>query len=279
MAYPRNDIATWVITIPKWLVAEFNTHKVEIERNSASSRAVPTSLIIDMVNEHPCFPIWKYNQSGMSAVDDLSDEDEAYADKVWLEIRDAAIEGVRKLQKLPSGRSVAKGTANRPLEFIMWTQVVVTMTGGGGIGINNFFGLRDTVFAQPEFQLVASMMHKQYHESKPVRRLWHLPFNDDPKYNELGKQLATPSVDMVEQAVISSAHCGRVTHYRQDKQYSKEEDMNRGMAFARDGHYSPLRHAAVASDNTWYGNMFGWQPISKVLMEKDYVQKCCEKAK
>lgn len=274
-----NDIITWEITIPKWMVAEFNTHKVEIERNSASSRAVPTRVIIDMVKEFPCMPIWTYNQSGMTANEPLSDEDREYAETVWLDIRDSVIEKVQLLQKLPSGRSVSKGTANRPLEFVMWTVVVVTMTGGGGIGINNFFGLRDHSSAQPEFQVVAHMMHEQYHNSVPVKRLWHLPYitgttdniglKNEIDKEELSKQLA----------IVSSARCGRVTHYRQGQEYTIEEDLNRGNGFANSGHFSPLRHASRAGQNTWYGNMYGWKPISKIIMENDYVLRCCDRSK
>src|SRR5260221_9147850 len=84
-----NEIITFEITIPKWLVAEFNTHKVEIERNSASTRAVPTKLIIDMVKEFPCLPYaWKYNSSGMVSTELMTKEDEEYANTIWLESRD-----------------------------------------------------------------------------------------------------------------------------------------------------------------------------------------------
>jgi hypothetical protein len=285
-----NDIVTFEITVPKWLVAEINTHKCEVERNSASSRAVPTKLIISMVDEHPCLPLWRYNQSGMIAAESLNKEDEDYANKIWLETRDLVVKQVEKLQSLPSGRSVAKGTANRPLEFVMWTKVVITFTGGGGIGINNFFGLRDSEFAQPEFGYVAKMMHEQYHDSEPVKRRWHLPYitetctqigdeilsdfgdaSNDDEWNEIQKKMA----------VVSSARCGRVTHYKQGEVRSLEEDMKRGESFAEQGHYSPLRHAARAGGNEWYGNMYGWKPISKIIMPKgrDYVAACCDRAR
>lgn len=268
-----NEIVTWEATIPKWMVAEFNTPKVEIERNSASSRAVPTSVVIDMVEEQPCIPLWRYNEKGMSANEPLTMEDAKYATEVWLELRDLVIEKIKKLQKLPSGRSVAKGTANRPLEWIMWTKVVVTFTAGGRIGLNNFFGLRDKPDAQPEFGLVAHMMHEQYHASVPVSREWHLPYVDDVLYEEM---FELGYLD-VEIALASSAMCGRVTHYRQGQTYTHEENINRGMSFIQNGHFSPLRHACHGEDNKWYGNFYGWNPVSKITMKHDFITQCCER--
>jgi hypothetical protein len=271
-----NDIITWEITLPKWLLAEFNTHKVEIERNSASSRAVPISIIIDMIREFPVMPFeWRYNAKGMEAPELMTDEDERYANEVWLDARDLMVECVRKLQKLPSGRSADKQRTNRLLEPWMWTVVVCTMTGGGKIGINNFFGLRDTKQAQPEFQLVAHMMHGQYHDSEPVHRLWHLPYIDEAEFTE---QCRRTYNDNYRLAIKSSARCGRVTHYRQGQEFTDKEDMARGLSFAEHGHFSPLRHAAISGDNKWYGNMYGWQPISKKMMTHDYITKCCERA-
>lgn len=275
-----NEVITWELTLPKWLLAEFNTHKIEIERNSASSRAVPTKLIIDMLEEFPCMPVeWRYNQSGMQGADLLNDEDEEYAKIVYRETRDLVIKQVYKLNKLPSGRSVAKQTANRLLEAWMWTKVVCTMTGGGKIGINNFFGLRDTEFAQPEFRVISHMMHDQWHTSKPVERLWHLPYITG-ELEEIGikteKELEKLGIDL---AIMSSARCGRVTHYRQGLEYSQEEDIKRGMSFADNGHFSPLRHASRAGGNTWYGNFYGWEQVSKIIMPQDFITHCCEKAR
>lgn len=266
-----NDIVTFEVTMPKWLVAEWNTHKVEIERNSASSRAVPTKIIIDMVQDYPCIPLWTYNQSGMAANEKLNEEDAEYATKVWLEARDTMIEYVRRLQKLPSGRSVSKGVANRPLEFVMWTKVVTTFTGGGHLGINNFFGLRDNEAAQPEFHEVAYRMHEQYHASTPKYTEWHLPYINKTEVNPYS------GITFEQLALISSARCGRVTHYKQGQEFDEQKEIERGKGFFDSGHFSPLRHAAQAGDDKWYGNMYGWNPISKIISEgKDYVQECCE---
>src|SRR5688572_6240376 len=280
-----NDIITWEIRIPKWLVGEFNTHKVEIERNSASSRAVPTKIIIEMVRDFPCMPHeWRYNASGMSPSELMSEEDEKYANDIWLSARNDMIYWIEQLQKLPSGRSADKQRCNRLLEFCMGTVVVCTMTGGGGIGINNFFGLRDTPFAQPEFGYVAKMMHEQYHDSEPQRLEWHLPYitGIEDNLQQIGLRSEEDRQNLYKDlAIISSARCGRVTHYKQGEVRTLLEDLARGNSFAEQGHYSPLRHAARAGGNEWYGNMYGWEPISKIIMPKgrDYVAACCDRAR
>src|SRR5690348_11473765 len=79
------EAITYEVTLWKVLVAEFNTHKAEIERNSASSRAVPTRKIIDMVVTEPAFPSdWRYNESGMAASLVMNDEDAQVMDDFWL---------------------------------------------------------------------------------------------------------------------------------------------------------------------------------------------------
>ena len=63
-------LTTMEVTFPRFVLAEFNTHRV-LSRNSASSRAIPTSKIIDRVEVDPVFPVeWGRNQAGMSASDD-----------------------------------------------------------------------------------------------------------------------------------------------------------------------------------------------------------------
>lgn len=276
-----NEIITWEVAIPKWMIGEFNTHKVEIERNSASSRAVPSGVIIDIVKVFPCLPFeWRYNASGMASQELMSKEDAEYANNIWLESRDLMIEQVQKLQNLPSGRKADKQRANRLLEFCMGTIVVCTMTSGGRIGMNNFFGLRDNSGAQPEFKYVANMMHEQWHTSKPDHVQWHLPYISKEQINPYADNFSFENL-----AITSSAMCGRVTHYKQgeinpktNKPYTNEENIERGLSFLNNGHFSPLRHASREGGNEWYGNMYGWEPISKIITGgKDYVQQCCER--
>lgn len=264
-----NDIVTFELTLPKQYVAEFNTHKMEIERNSASSRAIPTVTIIDRVLADPAMPIdWSYNSKGMVPTTLMSKEDSDKANYIWLRARDAMLPYVEELRQL----NADKQRSNRLLEPWMKTVVICTMTGSGGIGIPNFFGLRDHIGAQPEFKYVAHQMHEMYHESKPTVRLWHLPYVTEEERNSL---LLAQS----EWALVSSARCGRVSYYKQGMQYTIDDELNRALSFFTNKHFSPLRHASIAGGDRFYGNMYGWNPISKVQEPetKDYMPQCCER--
>ena len=60
-------LTTLEVTIPRIVLAEFNTHRV-LSRNSASSRAIPVERMIQRVMKDPFIPAqWGVNQKGMQA--------------------------------------------------------------------------------------------------------------------------------------------------------------------------------------------------------------------
>lgn len=263
-------ITTFEITMPKWLQAEFNTHRV-FSRNSASSRAVPTKAIVETVLGNPVIPIdWRYNESGMQANTIMTMDDTVTANDVWLRAMLAMLPFVKELQDLKAD----KQRTNRLLEPWMWTQVVVTATEW-----NNFFNLRDNAAAQPEFGHIAALMHQQYIQSMPVKREWHLPYimikdamciqiPTDLEKVYTGLKNSGLSNSNIINAAISAAKCGRVTHYKQGLEYTLQENFNRGMGFARDKHLSPLEHPAQAGKDEWYGPFYGWKSFRKFLPDE-----------
>ena len=48
-------ITTLQLRMPKFILAEFNTHRV-FSRSTASSRAIPTAKLIEMVRTNPLIP-------------------------------------------------------------------------------------------------------------------------------------------------------------------------------------------------------------------------------
>ena len=65
-------ITTFVLTYPRFVHAEFMTHRV-FSRNAASSRAIPAKKIRLSVTTDPAIPIyWGKNQPGMSADEELA---------------------------------------------------------------------------------------------------------------------------------------------------------------------------------------------------------------
>jgi len=117
-------LTTLEVTFPRFVLAEFNTHRL-FSRNSASSRAIPTSKLIERVLKDPAIPLeWGKNKAGMSASDVLSPDLAQEAEHVWLGARDAAVANAQRLLDL----DVHKQELNRLLEPFLWHTVIVSAT-------------------------------------------------------------------------------------------------------------------------------------------------------
>ena len=107
-------LTTAILTIPKWIQAELNTHRL-LARNSASSRARPNHVVMTSIMEDPVIPVaFHRNARGMQGGAELVGVDLKLAQWAWLNIRDAVLrsEGYRMLTEL----DVHKQTINRTLE-------------------------------------------------------------------------------------------------------------------------------------------------------------------
>src|ERR1044072_9346325 len=84
-------LTTMEVTLPRLVLAEFNTHRV-FSRNSASSRAIPVEKMLKKIQEDPFIPVyWGKNQKGMQANEELTIEEQLLAQKEWLVARDYAV--------------------------------------------------------------------------------------------------------------------------------------------------------------------------------------------
>lgn len=242
-------ITTFEICMPKWLVAEFNTHRM-LARNSASSRAIPTRRLIKEVLDNPVIPIdFRTKNSGMGSTELLSEEDQNFAKVLWLQGRDYAVSTVEQMMRI--GNGIDKQRVNRLLEPWLWTVIVATATEW-----ENFFTLRDSPEAQPEFAYVAAIMHNLYDNNKPVLRSVHLPYVTDEDW-----LIAGDTLSQQEMALISAARCGRVSYYRQGMPSGLQDDIQRGESFAQNKHWSPLEHPCVEGLAKWYGPFYGWESL------------------
>jgi len=128
-------ITTMMITFPRFILAELNTHRM-LSKNSASSRAIPFQTMVQAVKDNPFIPIaWQKDHKGMQGVEYITDENEiknCISD--WLECRDWALNGAEGMSEL---NSVTKQLCNRLLEPFMWHTVLCTATEW-----ENFFALR-----------------------------------------------------------------------------------------------------------------------------------------
>lgn len=133
-------ITSMLVTFPRIILSEFNTHRM-FSRNSASSRAIPSKRMIQMIKENPFRPIaWQKEHIGMQGTEYLlpaqDEHDKEGIENVrntWEEAKDAAIYYAEVLIR----DKATKQLANRLLEPFMWTTVLVTATEW-----SNFFELR-----------------------------------------------------------------------------------------------------------------------------------------
>lgn len=252
-AFTDHRITTFEVTMPKWLVAEFNTHSM-VSRNSASSRAIPTETIIALTASNPVIPIdWRERVAGMEAGEPLPEELQDELTRTWLAARDKMIASVEDMNAIAAraGKKVDKQRVNRLLEPWMWTKIVATATEW-----ENFFRLRNSPAAQPEFGYVAGLMEEAYLASKPVSVPvwgWHLPYVTQHEHKVFKEGVLVR---------FSAARCARVSYYRQGEVKSLEDEVKRAEDLAKQKHWSPLLHPARANGMPKFtANYYGWRPF------------------
>ena len=289
-----NRLTTFEIKFPRFILAEFNTHRM-LSRNAASSRAIPIEKMIKAVMEDPAMPeSWGKNQSGMQAAEELSDEPistngtiprdslRAQAKTAWLEARDQAVFAVKNLQKI----GLHKQIANRIIEPWMHITVIASATNWA-----NFFHLRTHKDAQPEFQALAKEMKKAYDDSNPKSVSywdWHMPLiyeedwdlaskiSDEMSYEERHAEVPVEymltALDWTKHILrqVSVGRCARVSYLSHDGKRDLREDIklhNRLISGIKNGdplHMSPFEHVAKAlGEPTRIGNFEGWKQYRK----------------
>jgi thymidylate synthase ThyX len=234
-------LTTFEVTMPRIVLAEFNTHRM-FSRNSASSRAIPVKKMIEMVMENPYIPSsWGKNQKGMQADEVLDAKEQEKAEQVWLWARDAAVERAQQLRNIGTHKQLT----NRLLEPFMWHTVIVTATEW-----DNFFHLRNNAQAHPDIQIIAKMMQELYEQREP-RKLdygqWHLPLIDpDTDVAVCRTMRAGRTLEECREALckISIARCARVSYLTHDGKRDLQADLDLHDRLLESGHLSPFEHVA-----------------------------------
>ena len=154
---PRgNRLTSLLITFPRIILAEINTHRM-LSKNTSSSRAIPFKKMVESVQNDPFIPIaWQKEHTGMQGEEYITDEEKIQTCiDDWLVARNNAIESAKTLNKgfnrkdeqgnwiqteeIDFTDKVTKQLCNRLLEPFMWTTMLIT---GSKEGWNNFFELR-----------------------------------------------------------------------------------------------------------------------------------------
>lgn len=255
-------ITTWILTYPRFIHAEFMTHRV-FSRNAASSRAIPVAKMLKMVADNPAMPeYWGANQSGMQAAAELDDTQKYIARENWLEGRNNALQLAQRLVDCNTHKQIA----NRVIE--PWNHITVLATATEHL---NFFALRAHKDAQPEFQVLAYTMLREYLRSAPKvceEGEWHIPFGD--KMPE--------GAPLKERLKIATARAARVSYVSFDGDITPEKDYELHDRLMESGHWSPFEHCAEALPYRGQDSNFkGWKQYRKCFENEDGTNKFTER--
>jgi thymidylate synthase ThyX len=249
-------ITTFVVTFPRIVLAEFNTHRM-LSRNSASSRAIPFKKMVEMVDEDPFIPMaFQKDHSGMQGTEYFNDKDtiDSLRDE-WVMAKDDAVHNARRFNDI----GVTKQLCNRLLEPFMWHTVICT-----GTEWENFFALRAHEAAEIHISDLAQKMLDLYNKSDPKQLKageWHIPFgnniNDDRVF-DLANQYDDPNLDSAYEIYrhyavkIATARCARVSYNNFEGNDDYNADVKLHDRLLSMGHMSPFEHCARAMNEDEY---------------------------
>ena len=255
---------------------------VHNSRNASSSRAIPTTKMLEQIRSNPAMPIhWGKNQAGMQAREELSEIEIDVVKSDW----NYASKRMAEIATLMSEMDLHKQIVNRILEPFQWIKVIVTATEW-----DNFFKLRLHKDAQQEIQELARCMKTAMDESIPVELQpgeWHLPFVDLADFDDSG--------DPITEAIkCSVARCARIAVLKHDGTHPSIEDdlkLYNRLVGSSPEHASPCEHIATPMDfakdtfelawengvthkdrdnNFWSGNFRGWRMYRKILEDTNW---------
>jgi len=270
-------LTTLQLRYPRFIHAEFMTHRV-FSRNASSSRAIPVARLIADIREDPAMPMhWGKNQPGMQADEEHNAPIAApwsggtmTRQGAWLNAMDGAI----KMATLFDEAGYHKQIVNRLLEPYSHINVIVSSTKW-----ENFFALRAHPDAQPEIRLLAEAMLAAMRASEPNGLHagdWHLPYVTDADWDDIEIQYGPRAATEVAKKV-SAARCARVSYLTfEGKKPAIEADIKlfEKLAGGVPLHASPLEHQATPRrpHSGWAypcGNFDGWAQFRKEFDTED----------
>ena len=256
-------ITSMVITIPRIVLAEFNTHRA-LSRNSSSSRAIPFTKMVEEVEQNPFIPLrWQKDHSGMQGTEYFT-ENEATSLSLksqWLDARNYAVHRAKQL----NDRKVTKQICNRLLEPFMYQTIICTATEW-----ENFIALRAHTDAEIHIQEAAYKVLEALNKSTPIEKgigEYHIPFGD--KFYMPALEIVCEQTGLSIESVmtrVAIARCARVSYLNFEGKDDYYADIKLFDRLAEAGHMSPFEHVAIAmNDHNHYGNFVGWKQYRQLI--------------
>ena len=248
--FETHRVTTFKIRFPRIVLTHLLTHRV-FSRNTASSRAIPISRMIEYVWKQPYVPsYWGKNQSGMEAEEQVSPLIRVICTFAWLYIfRPLAILSASLLQLL----GVHKQIGSRLLEPFYYCEMILT-----GAEFLNFFNLRDHPKAQPETREIANAMRRAYHLSTPKENTIHIPF-----YHNIMDMEGSHHFNITDKMILSTALCAKVSYRNEEVTLDGAKTLLKkllGDGIVR--HLSPFEHVnhveLTSTGAVTKGNLRGW---------------------
>lgn len=224
---------TVLVRIPRIILAELNTHR-RFSHNSASTRAVPTSKLIEQVRTDPFIPLqWGKNMPGMQAFEEITDIPRCR--QAWIDASRSAADHAERLMQM----GLHKQIAGRVLEPFAWTLVLISATEW-----DNFFRLRDHPDAEPHIRLLAQRIRDARDHATPQfldSGEFHLPFLTDEE----------KTLTFENKLILTVARCAS-TSYKTVDGFDMVVDRARKifdkLIKSVPAHSSPLEHIAAADE-------------------------------
>lgn len=251
-------ITSLQLTMPRFILAQFNTHRM-FSRSTASSRAIPVKKMIEQVRNDYVRPVsWGKNQAGMVAEEELPIELRELAEEIWYKSAMSAADYAEQLDKAGAHKQIV----NRILEPYMWAHTIVTATEW-----TNFFALRLADDAQPEIQELARAMKDAMDSSEQTESHFHLPYITMAEIFEWQQSKGITITEVLYDAYeyfapISAARCARVSYLNHDQTAPViERDLELANKLLDARHASAFEHQASTTEyrGERRANFIGWQ--------------------
>lgn len=282
-------LTTYELIYPRIIHAELMTHRV-FSRNAQSSRAVPVTKALGLVDEYYTPVVWGSNKAGMAAGEELSKDSCNAVAYYW----HSAVKSCKDAAFKMAEAGLHKQWANRCLEWFSPIKVIVTATEW-----DNFFWLRDDPeAAQPEIVELARKMKEARDSSRPKSLSpgeWHLPYvhvwadyeaNGPTLYSVGGEDVMEHEFIDLETAKKVSAACCAAVSYRNNPSIEKCLEIYDKLFTGPKPHLSPVEHCATPlyqpdhymeidwekgvthmdrDGKLWSGNLKGWVQLRQLI--------------
>lgn len=238
------QFTTVEVTVPKFINAEINTHRV-FSRNGSSSRAIPIIKTVEEVTTNPFLPPdVRKNQKGMQGFEHLSDEER---DAWHTELKLVAEFLGDKVRDWNEAWGIHKQHLNRIIEPFKWQKILISSTEW-----SNWDHLRLDKAADPSIYIIADLIKKARDESTPKLLNfgeWHTPYYSD----EEDRNAALKG---------STARCARVSYKTHDNQNPDiQKDIGLHDMLKKEQHMSPFEHQAMPMNAPMVTNLKEFDPV------------------